>query len=293
MKRTPLALSSLLLFATAAANAQTTPRRTAQASPFDATVVLSAPGTDRVRIRGDVTYETVDGAAMKADVYLPARGGKRGPYPAVVFVAGGAENTKDWGIYRSLGRLFAASGFAAVPFNHRLRFPRRQYEEGAADLLALVSYLRKNAAALEVDPERIAIWAFSGGGPMLSVPMRERIAGVRCLVNYYAFMDTEHVDLADAGVTREVAERFSPLAQFTASPASLLPLFVARAGKDDIPGVNASIDKFVAAALERNAPILLVNHPDGAHGFEHRNPDARSREILRLTIEFLRSQLAR
>lgn len=262
-------------------------------SPFDRTVVLTVPGMDAVRVRRDVVYETVGEMQMKADVYLPARASRRGPYPVVVLVAGGAENTKDWGIYRSLGRFFGASGFAAVPFNHRLRYPRRQYEEGAADLLALVSHLRANAASLEVDPERIAIMAFSGGGPMLSVPLRERIPGVKCLVNYYAFLDTDHVDLAEAGITRDVAEKFSPLRQFSANPSGLLPLFIARAGKDAIPGVNASIDAFVAAALERNAPVLVVNHPAGEHGFETRNADARSREILKLTIEFLREELAR
>ena len=282
-----------LLLLPASVLAGQTPTPAPAASPYDRTVVLQAAGTDRVRVRRDVTYETVDGTAMKADVYLPPRGAGRAPYPAVIFVAGGAENTKEWGIYKSLGRLFAASGFAGVPFNHRLRYPRRQYEEGAADLLALVAHLRKNASALEVDAGRIAIWAFSGGGPMLSVPIRERVPGVRCLVNYYAFMDTEHVDLAEAGVTREIAEKFSPLAQFNANSAALLPLFIARAGKDSIPGVNASIDKFAAAALEKNASVLVVNHPDGEHGFEHRNADARSREILRLTIEFLRAQLGR
>lgn len=289
----PLAIIWILAVAASAALAQSpTPTPGGRAYPFDATVVLTVPGMDRVRVRQDVVYETVDGMPMKADVYLPARGGKRGPYPTVVFVAGGAENTKDWGIYRSLARLFAASGFAAVPFNHRLRFPRRQYEEGAADMLALVAHLRKNAAALEVHPDRIAIWVFSGGGPMLAVPIRERVPGVRCLVNYYAFLDTEHVDLAAAGTTQEVVDKFSPLRQFLANPAALPPLFIARAGRDDVPGVNASIDKFTAAALEKNAPVLLVNHPDGAHGFDHRNPDARSREIVRLTIEFLRQELA-
>ncbi|HEU5249643.1 MAG TPA: alpha/beta hydrolase [Thermoanaerobaculia bacterium] len=288
--RPGLAIAAVLFLAVPFVAAQTP---TPTPSPFDRTVVLTVPGMDGVRVRRDVVYETVGEMPMKADVYLPARASRRGPYPGVVLVAGGAENTKDWGIYRSLGRLFAASGFAAVPFNHRLRYPRRQYEEGAADLLALVSHLRANAASLEVDPERIAMMVFSGGGPMLSVPMRERIPGVRCLVNYYAFLDTDHVDLAEAGITREGAEKFSPLRQFTANPPALLPLFIARAGKDAIPGVNASIDRFVAAALERNAPVLVVNHPEGEHGFDHRNSDARSREILKLTIEFLREQLTR
>ena len=108
-----------------------------------------------------------------------------------------------------------------------------------------------------------------------------------CLAAFYAFLDTEHVNLAEAGVTAEVARKFSPLAQLLADASGMPPLFIARAGKDAIPGVNASIDKFVAAALERNTAIALANHPDGSHGFDHRDDDARTREILRMSIAVL------
>jgi acetyl esterase/lipase len=245
---------------------------------------------DRVRVVADAVYSKPDGTPLAADVYLPAerRGGRA---PVVILVAGGAENPKAWGVYTSLGRLLAASGLAAVPFNHRLRYPKRQYEEGAADLLAVIGYLRDNAARLGVDADRMAVTAFSGGGPMLSVAMRERPAGVRALAGIYAFLDTGHVDAREAGTTPDVVRRFSPLEQMTAGPGLTHPLFVARAGRDEIPGVNASIDEFAAAALERNAPLTLVNHPAGFHGFEHRNDDERSREILRMWIEFLRTHL--
>jgi acetyl esterase/lipase len=263
----------------------------ARSDPATATVVLKVPGMDRVRVRKDLVYSTVDGAALGADVYLPPDGTKAARPPVVILVAGGAENTKAWGIYTSLGRVLAASGLASVPFNHRLRYPRRQYEEGAADLSALIAYLRQNQTKLELDASRIAVAVFSGGGPMLAPMIRERPAEVRCLVNFYAFLDTEHVDVAQAGTTPEVVKKFSPRLQFEANPASLPPLFIARAGQDAIPGVNASIDRFVAVALERNAPITLVNHVSGAHGFDHINDDARTREILKMAIEFLRTHL--
>ena len=79
-------------------------------------VVMTVPGMDRVRVRRDVVYEKVGGTELLADVYLPPEDGKGTRAPVVVFQAGGAENTKDWASYTSLSRLFAASGFAAVPF---------------------------------------------------------------------------------------------------------------------------------------------------------------------------------
>jgi acetyl esterase/lipase len=259
--------------------------------PTAATVVLKVPGMERVRVRRDVVYAKVDGKELAADVYLPPAVGKGGKPPVVVLQAGGAENTKDWGIYTSLGRLLAASGLAAVPFNHRLRYPRRQYQEGAADLAALLELLRREGSSLGLDGGRVAVAVFSGGGPMLAPLLRDRPVEVRCLAAFYAFLDTEHVNLAEAGINSEIARRYSPLAQLEARPSGLPPLFIARAGRDAIPGVNASIDRFAAVALSHNVPIALVNHPAGSHGFDHREDDARTREVLEMAIAFFRANL--
>ncbi len=39
-----------------------------------------------------------------------------------------------------------------------------------------------------------------------------------------------------------------------------LPFLIVRAGKETMPGLNASIDHFAAAALARNLVLTLVNH---------------------------------
>ena len=284
--------ASLCFVSIAAASAGQTPGPTPAPAPDPtaATVVLKVPGMERVRVRRGVVYARVDGKDLAADVYLPPAEWKGEP-PIVVLQAGGAENTKDWGIYTSLGRLLAASGFAAIPFNHRLRYPRRQYEEGAADLAALLELLRREGRSLGVDGSRVAVAVFSGGGPMLSPLLRDRPAQVRCLAAFYAFLGTEHVNLAEAGITSEIARRYSPIAQLEARPSGLPPLFIARAGKDVIPGVNASIDRFAAAALAHNVPFALVNHPAGSHVFDHRDDDARTREVLEMAIAFFRAHL--
>jgi acetyl esterase/lipase len=263
----------------------------AASDPHIAQVVLKVPGMDRVRVRRNVVYEKVGGAELLADVYLPPEDAKAPRPPVVVFQAGGAENTKDWGIYTSLGRLFAASGFAAVPFNHRLRYPRRQYAEGAEDLRALLELLRKDGSSLGLDGSRVGVATFSGGGPMLAPLLRQPPPSIRALAGFYAFLDTEHVQLDEAGITAETARTFSPLDSIE-SASRIPPLFIARAGKDAIPGVNTSIDRFAAAALARNLTFTLVNHPEGEHGFDHRNDDSRTREILDMALVFFRTHLA-
>jgi dienelactone hydrolase len=71
----------------------------------------------------------------------------------------------------------------------------------------------------------------------------------------------------------------------------MVPFFVARAGQDEIPLMNDSIDRFVAAALAANAPLTCMNHPFGEHGFDNQNDDDRSREIIRAALAFLRAHL--
>ena len=57
--------------------------------------------------------------------------------------------------------------------------------------------------------------------------------------------------------------------------------------------MNDSIDRFMAAALARNQPITFVNHADGPHAFDLLDDTATSRGIIRQTLDFLTSRLAR
>jgi hypothetical protein len=43
-------------------------------------------------------------------------------------------------------------------------------------------------------------------------------------------------------------------------------------------------------ALSCDVPIELLNHPTGEHAFDVRNDDARSREIIGRTLEFIRGR---
>ena len=66
-----------------------------------------------------------------------------------------------------------------------------------------------------------------------------------------------------------------------------LPLFIARAGKDEMPGLNDSIDRFVAGALARNLPLTLVNHPTAPHAFDLVDDSEATREVIRRILAFL------
>jgi len=258
-------------------------------------VVYTLPGMETAAVQRNVVYKTAGEpeAPLHMDVYAPAGVDKGERRPAVVFVHGGPvprAGAKDMGVFVSYGQLAAASGFAGITFNHRFYSPdlAAQADDDVADLVA---YVRKNAADLGVDRDRIAVWAFSGGGLFLARWIGEPPAYLRALVSYYAVLDIREPPPGQPDkLSSDVRARLSPVARLATSTRPV-PLLIARAGQDN-PYINTTVNAFVAEALKQNLPFELLNHPDGRHGFDILDDDARSREIVARTLAFLKGNLA-
>ena len=253
-------------------------------------IVLSVPGMDAVNVRRDVVYKSADGQSLQMDV---TSAGPQRLRPAVILVHGGPIprlGAKNMGVFLSYGELLAASGFVAVCFDHRFLGPDRLADAGG-DIADAVAYVRQNAGSLGIDPERIALWAFSGGGPFLAAPLRERPSWLRAVVAYYAVLDLQQPPPgADSGIGDELRRRFSTILGLGEDARSAPPLLVARAGLDN-PWLNGGLDRFVQAATANGATLDLLNHPEGRHGFDILDDDDRSKAIIRRTVEFLRDHL--
>ncbi len=257
-------------------------------------VVYAVPGMEKVAVKSNLKYTSAPDPNLLMDVYAPP-GLKQGERrPAVLFIhgsAGSAARAKDWGVYTSWGRLAAASGMVGVTFTHRLGYPKPYLTDAGADVAAAINYVRANADALGVDKDRLCLAAYSGGGPLLSAALRERPAYVRCLVSFYAFLDVRQSPMHTPHEPAETLERFSPITYLGRDAGRIPPVFIARAGLDQIPTLNDSVESFVREALKQNAPVTLYNHPAGVHGFDNQTPDARSREIVRAALDFMRTHL--
>ncbi|MFY9571250.1 MAG: alpha/beta hydrolase, partial [Blastocatellia bacterium] len=257
-------------------------------------VVYSVPGMDRVTVKKDLSYKRSDDPNLKMDVYLPPGLPLKERRPAVLFIHGGAASqlrAKDWGIYVSYGKLMAASGLAAVTFTHRLGYPKTLITEGASDVSDAIAYVRANADSLQIDRDRLCLAAFSAGGPMLSIAMRDKPEYVRCIAAVYAFLDIQQSEIHRQHETPETIKRFSPITYIDGETSRLPPIFVALGGRDAIATMNDSIDRFVHEAIAKNAAIEFMNHPNGVHGFDSQNDDDRSREIIRRMIDFMKTHL--
>ena len=257
-------------------------------------VVCRVPGMDDVQVKSDLKYTSVNNPHLLMDVYIPPGLAKDERLPAVLFIHGGVpagSPAKNMGIFTSWGRLVAASGMIGVIFTHRLGYPKPLLTEAASDVNAALDYIRTNADSLNIDKDQICLAAYSGGGPMLSIAMRDKPQYVRCLVAFYAFMDIQQSEMHRANETPEMVKSFSPITYLTNDTSTIAPMFIARAGLDEIPTMNDSIDRFTREAISKNAAITFANHPQGVHGFDNQTDDDRSHEIIQSVIAFMKIHL--
>jgi hypothetical protein len=256
-------------------------------------VVYQIPGVDAVAIRRDVEYQVTDAGVLTMDIYYPMDSKSGARIPAVVFVIGysdlGAQailgcKFKEMESFISWAKLAAASGLVAITYTTG--------KEPAADVHALLQYVRRNAAELQIDENRIGLWACSGHVPnALSVLMQEGSDYLKCAVLCYGNMlDLDgYTDVAEAARTFRfvnpcAGKSVDDLPQDT-------PLFIVRAGQDHFPHLNEAIDRFLVKALIRNLPITFTNHPDGPHAFDILHDSEISREIIRQILAFMRFHL--
>nr|AQQ74477.1 hypothetical protein [uncultured bacterium] len=151
--------------------------------------------------------------------------------------------------------------------------------------------MRSNAARFQVDSDRICLAAYSAGGPLMTLGYDAKRPYVRCLIAFYAFLDIQQSALHRDNEPAERVRAYSPIEHLGEPRANAIPMFIARAGRDEIPTMNDSIDRFIARAIWENANVVVWNHPQGVHGFDNQNDDARSREIIAAALAFMKEHL--
>lgn len=260
------ALALLCLFLTHASSAGAQPpedlRKTA--------CVLTLPGMDQVRADTGLVFRNLPDQKLTFDLYRPSV--KKGAassrpaagLPVVVFVNGvgrfgSAPPLKEWGIYTTWARLVATQGMAAVLHDSRA-------QNVGEDLTALMEHLRGNAAKLGIDRDNIAIWACSANlRPGSAYALDPTNTWIKAAVFYYGTVDT--VNLRPE-----------------------LPVLVARAGLDT-PFTNAGLSQYIQRSLARNGTLTVLNLPNARHAFDLVDSTEASRQAVRTTLDFLRTNL--
>ena len=100
--------------------------------------------------------------SQSLDIYLPLEG--EGPFPTVIYIHGGAfvggakRDTQMLHVAEGLRR-----GYAVVSVDQRL-LPEGVFPLPVFDFKAAIRFLKKNAAAYSIDPQRLAVAGDSAGG---------------------------------------------------------------------------------------------------------------------------------
>lgn len=240
------------------------------------TIVLDVPEMANIEVLRDRPY----GGAGSFDLYVSS---SVRPAPTVLFAYGFdhpafAQGLRQMGAYTSWGRLLASAGMNAIAYG---------YQDPARDIAALIEHLRSNAPALGIDMHRLALWAASGNVPTaLHVLMTQPPATFRAAALLYGYM----LDVPEA--TRQMGMIAPARGRSIDDLPRALPLLVVRAGNDQTPLLNASLDAFVNAALSRDLPLTLINQPGAPHSFDLFDDSDPSRATIRRIVGFLREQLS-
>jgi acetyl esterase/lipase len=238
-----------------------------------------------------VVYSSDNDVSLTMDIYYPPDVPAHSRLPVVVFVPAYPNSLilerygiklKDAGQYVSWGQLAAASGIIAVTY---------ETTQPEKDIYSVLAYIRINAGTLEMDGDRVGLWACSGNVPTALAVMLDGSTDIKCSVLYYGVM----LDWSDYHEMEDLAKRYGSAypckSKSVADLPTDLPLFVVRAGEDN-PQLNKSIEHFVCEATQRNLPLTFVNYSNGQHAFDLENDTALSREIIRQTLAFLQQHLS-
>lgn len=240
----------------------------------------------------DLAYPATS-SELRLDVYQPAQDAP-GRRAAVLLIHGGGWAFGDKADARQKeAALFAVSeGLVAVSLNYTLtRFAggnvraqklKAAWPNNIFDCKSALRWMKKNAAELGIDPNRIAVWGGSAGGHLalltgLSARSESLNHGggltdvdpsVRCIVDFFGIPDVRQFEVYSL---LEEADRHDNQVLALASPIEHLsmdapPVFVVHGTSDEQVEPSLS-DSFVQALKQWKIPHEYVLVNDVGHGF--------------------------
>lgn len=245
-------------------------------------LVALASAAEPLSIERDIAYVDGGGARQSLDLAVP-RGAALAPL--VVIVHGGSWRSGDKASAAPIGRRFLARGYAAAAVNYRLH-PEADPAAMASDVAAALAWLKKNAPARGVDPDRIFLVGHSAGAHLVALVGADarylEKAGVGPVAGVIA-LDTGLYDVAAQiratsrasaygrtlravfGEDEAFWRRVSPLIHANESSDPLAPFLVVTT--DDRADIDRQSKPFVAAlAAKKTSARLHV-----AAGYTHQS----------------------
>jgi acetyl esterase/lipase len=224
----------------------------------------------------NVTYRTVNDQALQMDIYYPTAGG---PWRGLVFVHGGGWSEGD---KAPMPVVPTGPGYLVVSINYRM-YPAYRFPAMMEDVKCAIRYLRANAAAYNLDPDRIALVGHSAGAHLAALagladesagwdtgPYQEQSSQVQAVVELSGPTDLQR-QFPD-WVEDLKAKVFGEAQYASASPVNYAkpqapPVLIIHGEADpEVPVEQAH--QLYAALTQAGAPVeKLILHNSG-HGLE-------------------------
>ena len=170
-----------------------------------------------------LAYASRDGSDLLLDLYLPADPIRR-PAPVIVFLHGGGWSGGTRTTGPDFRRYFARDGLAIASIEYRLT-PSIIFPANVEDVRTAVRWLKANAGAHGLDPDRICLWGTSAGGHLAAVAALaprgtfegtdnlDQTSAVRCVLDAYG---PTRFDVMDAQTEKERAALLPPVVTINA-----------------------------------------------------------------------------
>jgi acetyl esterase/lipase len=192
------------------------------------------------------------------------------PRPVVVFVHGGPlpadveTKPRDWPTFLGYGALAAASGLVGVTLDHRLH-GMADFPVAAKDVASAVDLARGLDG---VDPDRVGLWFFSGGGLLAADWIAAPPPWLRCVSLTYPVL-APPPGWEEAGSDAVAAVSTGPR----------LPILLTRVGHE-YPEFVLTQDAFVEAARANGVALKVIEVPNGQHSFDSLDHTEESRAAV-------------
>lgn len=315
MKRLTLFIT-LLVVASLACNASrsqpsaaTQPAETATSLPAENEAGTSSSTFDSSKlgtVESDVTYCTVDGVALKMDVYYPFE--EYGRFAVAMYVHGGGwrKGDKSGGAGEMEFAELQQAGFLVVSVNYRLA-PEYEFPAMIEDVKCAVRSLRAHADEYNLAPNRIGVFGSSAGGHLVSMlGVTDESAGfdvgeyleyssrVQAVVDMFGPVD---LTAAVATDSETVQNAFGSFDRALASPVTYVsaddPPFLILHGEEDALVPIAQSEELLAKLQAAGVQAELVPVANAGHGFKPVSGQiSPSREkIVQLTVTFFEEML--
>ncbi len=272
---------------------------TSEAGAFDS----SKLGT----VESDVTYCTMNGVALKMDIYYSSS--NNGDWAVTMYVHGGGWSSGDKAQGAGMVEIPAlqSAGFLVVSVNYRLA-PEYVFPAMIEDVKCAVRYLRAHANEYNLDSNRIGVWGGSAGGHLVAM-LGTTDAGAGFDVGEYLDQSSRVQAVVDMfgptdltvqfeGGYENASRVFDGFDAALASPVTYVsaddpPFFILHGEADKLVPIEQS-QILLATLQSAGVPVELVTVANAGHSFRPEDGKTISpsrKEIAQMVVEFFEAWL--